>query len=181
MLRVLVLSAVALIAFPMTVDSQEQPFHAMTKEEFATFSDSLNADLIRWKLLISQIDVTELHLIDYGEGKQIESFQSICSQELDQIQFDLSTLKQQHSITFLISLLAHTDDFHHSVDILEGMIGIRAFPDRTAQDYPKTRKWADGLQGIGKALYPQRKRLLDHSLALAMAVDIILKAQSSNH
>jgi len=153
----------------------------MTEEEFASFLDSLSADTLSWKTPLSKIDVTELHLIDYDEGKQIEGFQNICSKNLEQIQFDVSALKKKTSITSLISLLADIDDFHHNVDMLEGMIGIRSFPERTAQDYPKTRKWADGLQGIGKDLYALRKRLLHHTLAVAMAVDVVLNAPSPNH
>jgi|GEM_PF-5239982 len=176
MRRVLALCMVAFIALPMATASQVQPFHAMTNEEFASFLDSILADIPRWKLLISKIDVTELRLINYEEGKQIEGFQNVCLQNLDQIEFDVSALKRKHSVIFLISLLAHTDDFHHDLDLLENSIGIRAFPERTAQDIPKTRKWADGLFGISKDIYPLRARLLEHSLAVAVAADALLNA-----
>jgi hypothetical protein len=181
MLRVLVLSTALLIAFPMSMASQEQPlgigpFHGMTKDEFASFLDSLDASLLRWKTPISKIDVTVLHLIDYEEGKQIEAFQSICSQNLDQIKFDISALKQKQSVIFLISLLAHIDDFHHNLDALHSSFGVRPFPERTAQDIPKTLKWTEGLTEVSKGLYPLRKRLLEHSLAIALAADVVLNA-----
>ena len=146
----------------------------MSKDEFTSYLQSLRTALPKWREAISKIDVSTLHLINYDEGKSIEAQQSLCSSFLDEVSKDISFLEQKPSITGLVSLLANLDDFEGGLDALISSVGIRAFPDITAQDGLKTRPWQKGLIEVLKAYYSFRKQLLRQVIAATTAADVLI-------
>jgi hypothetical protein len=146
----------------------------MSKDEFTSYLQSLRTALPKWREAISKIDVSTLHLIEYDEGKSIEAQQNLCSSVLDEVSKDISFLEQKPSITGLVTLLANLDGFQGILDRLISSIGIRAFPDITAQDIPKTGPWSKGLMEVMKACHSFRSQLWRHVIAVTTAADVIL-------
>ncbi len=146
----------------------------MSKGEFASYLQSLRTALPKWREAISKVDVSTLHLIEYGEGKSIEAQQNLCSSWLDEVSKGISLLEQKPSITGLVNLLVTLDDFEGSLNALMSSIGIRAFPDITAQDIPKTGPWQKGLFEVLKACNSFRKQLLGQVIAVTIAADVLL-------
>jgi hypothetical protein len=161
---------VLLASLPVYAQSQDQPIHAMSKTEFRSFLEALGRDLPRLRESLQKVDVASLR-VAYAEGKLIDDQKDEALRALDLVQQSVAAVTERPALVRQIGLLSFIQDLEARTLMLEMSLTGLLSSEQLAQDSPKAVGWSDEISAADRQIARAEKKLFNHLLGLADAID----------
>lgn len=152
--------------------AQAQPvLHLMNDDEFATFLNRLDTDLLRSQEQLKKMDMKSLSL-DPRESVLLERSYSRCFQSLDNARDEIQKLSQKQTLRLDLFLLIDLNELARNLDALdEGLVSSVIGESSGAQ---KSLGYAREVLSVDVALATNISTFQHHFLAFTGVIDAAL-------
>lgn len=153
------------------VEPSPKPLRVMSDGEFNVFLSRLEADVVHWKVQLSQMDMRSL-TSDRQEGAELVRSHDLCLRSLDGTRQEIQSLSQKQTLRVDFLLLVDLDDLARNLDELN-----RELIDVNGGSLGPTRKPLDYARGVLRtdaALALYITQFQRHILAYAGMIDATL-------
>ena len=184
-LKLITTAFVFLIAIPVfahtakvTTGDARPALHLMSDSEFATFLNSLDANLLRSQAQLKNMDVKSVSLDPQESGELAKSYNR-CLHSLDNVRAGIQKLSQKQTLRDDVFLLIDLNELARNLDALDqGLLNPLAVNGRGGAQ--KLLGYAKETLGIDVAVAAETSTFQRHFLAFAGVIDAALAEAEYN-
>jgi hypothetical protein len=152
---------VSMLINPSATQSEQ-----MKSAEFQIFLHDLDRDLVRWRSVVSEVDVSSLKSLPYNKGRLMETGKSTLRKYLSAIQKDVSGLRTQVTLAQQIDLLVDLEEAQGEMAALATYLDIE-----NPADMDEYSTWlSDVSKAFGEILNASVK-FYGHLRQLSLSID----------
>ena len=165
-------------AFPQTRQSpagaNPPVLRVMGTGQFSRFLKRLDADVLKWKARLRNVDVASLG-VDSQERKEIERSYNLCLEALDNTREDIRKLSRDQTVKLDFLLLIDLNALARNLDGLSVNLASPVTLQKTSTA-KKSLGWAREVLDIDAELASHMTEFQHHLLALAGLLDAALES-----
>jgi hypothetical protein len=158
---------------------QTQPtLRLMNDDEFATFLQRLDAELVHAQLQMKKMDVGSMKLDAQGKQDLMRSYER-CLESLDDARGEIQKLGQKQTLKLDLYLLIDLNELARNLDALDETL-VNSAASNSAAGMQKPLAYARAVLSIDGSLAAQISTFQNHFIAFTGAVDATLQQPDSD-